>query len=66
MTQHINNIVEKENEYSEIQQFHAQGVHEIVVFHYLQELIHFELWGWISNHENHESTQYTICDKYGA
>jgi hypothetical protein len=43
MTQHINNIVEKENEYSEIQQFHAQGVHEIVVFHYLQELIHFEL-----------------------
>lgn len=40
--------------------------HEIVVFHYLQESIHFELWGWILNRENHENTQYTICDKYVA
>jgi hypothetical protein len=32
------------------------GMHEIVVFHYFQESIHFELRGRISNHEDHEST----------
>jgi hypothetical protein len=57
MTQHIKSIVEKEN---------GRRVHKIVVFYYLQESIHFELWGWISNHEDHESTRYTICDKYVA